>query len=375
MSPTTSLFVISLLAGAPRSAAITDEPAPTTTRDRRFRVAGHVLTGFDSNISQSAGEGSSGSVLQISADADYGRRLKDNFVIAGGLGIWSDLWNTDNVASRLGMETSFEMSSYVTGAGKLHGLGAAQPVYPRLMLRLAANYDFGFSLAQPVGPSGPNRPTGSASTQNAGVDDDLLDGFDGPVGGESVTGESDQLGRPGLPLREPYHRISAEMEARFEPWDATDIEIVNRGLRAMLDADPGDPLRHYSQFDVSLRLAQKVFGRLSVGGGYRFAFRDHEQRTNDTGSPLRYQTHYSEAFIRYHGKPWSARIRHLVRYRLINRGQSERVRQTLELRGSWKFYGPISAVTELLFSWEDRVNQTNGDWQRYAAVGGLRFRL
>ena len=383
MCPKTTLM-IALFVGAPTSADVTDA-RPATIQKQKLRVTGQVLTGFDSNVDQSAKGSPPSTVLQISGDADYARRVGSNIVASGRLGLWSDAWEAESLESRFGMGGSFALSSYVIGAGKLRGLGPSGSVFPRLRLQFTAAYDFGFRLTQTSESSPPpqleepldatDTPDEEDEEEEEEEENDMLEATDGSVLNQTLAGDSNHIGHPTFALREPFHRVFGEVEARFEPGPRTELELAHRAVRALLKADPGDSARHYTQWDVGLRIKQRLHRRVSVGGGYAYSFRDHDERRNSAGELLHYQTHYTEAFVRYQRRPWSLRLRHQFRYRLANADGRDRTRHTMELLASWRFYETLFAVMELTASWEDRIGRPDRDWQRYAAIAGLRFRL
>lgn len=379
MNPTPTILITALSIGAQANPDMTNE-GRSSSKPRKDNVAivGRMLTGFDSNVDQRAGGIASSSVVQVSGEANYARMFSNNFVASGNLELWSDFWSADAFPARFGLESAFEVSSYVVGSGQYRGLGRPGSIFPRVRLRLIAGYDFDLGLSrparpgpgEPVEPPDPTDPPDPFDPTDPEVDDDILDGT---VLDDDQIEDSDRLGRPAIALRNPFHRWSAEIEARYEPWDRTDFELSYRVLRAMLDGEIGEAARDFTQWDIGLLVAQDIFRRFSVGGGYRFAFRDHDERTASSGDPLQYQTHETEAFVRYQHQPWSVRLVHRFRYRLANTSGRNRIRNTLELQTSWQFYGPLFAVAELAVAWEDRISRPERDWQRYETIAGLQF--
>ena len=381
MLPTTPLLFTALLS-VPGPGAGSTESQSSNPRKDKLRAEGRVLTGFDSNVDQRSGNAPAGGVLQLAGAADYARRLPANLVALSSFDLQADIWSVDDADSRFRIGGAFELSAFVIGSGRIRGLGRSRSVFPRLLLRLVASYDFGFSLAQTFGfnLSSPG-PDGSAEPPDedppSGLetgDEDLNDILDGAVLDESLSDDlDDDLNSPAFTLREPFHRASGEFQARFDPWRSTEIELMHRVIRALVDADPGEPARHFTQFDVGLQLVQSLHRQVEVEAGYRLELREHDARTNDQGESLRYQTHLTEGALRYNPRPFSFRLRHRLRYRLVNSQGRDRTRHTVDFRGRWRLYGSLAFVAEFAVSWEDRIGRPDRDWNRYQAVAGIQF--
>ena len=355
------------------------------------RGSGYAFTGFDSNIELTSNEVPSTGVFRLGGDLEYARRLAWRWVGLARVSLDGRLWRTAATGGTLVTNTALSVGRFAVGDGRIRRIGSSS-VFPRLRVLFNVRHQFGFNFAgrgredsRPFarGPSVPIDPDGDGPEGSDGAEDSEGPEADNDEEAEELEEiEGSPVDEPGdgeggigttAAFVDPFHRISAESQIRYDFGRDLRIELRPRILRAFINADRGGGNRNFVQVETRLRLTYDWTKYVSLRAGYAIEHRVHDERTNNFGDTLVYNTHRTEASVLLEFASLALRLRHLMRYRTINDPGRDRIRHGAELLAEYRISDRFSVIGEVAYMDEDRIGRPERDWNRWFTFAGLQI--
>ena len=366
--------------GENEQALVTETDTPVRRRTSSLRGEGYALTGFDSNIELSSRDVPSTGVLRLGGELEYARYLPWGLVAIGDVNVDGSLWRTAATGVTLLTRTELTVGGFVFGRGKIRRIGSSSE-YPRLRVLVTARHEHGPSFAGSVAPNSsptiaPLPEDGSEEAEEGGTEaseeaEEAEEQLDGSPVDEPV--DADAGSRQSAAFMDPFHRITAETRVRLDATRRLRLELRPRLIRAFIDGDAGSTGRDFTQVEARLALTYDVFGPLLLRAAYRLERRMHDDRSNDFGEALVFNTHRVEATMFLAWTRLALRLHYRMRNRLINDPGRDRIRHGLSAMGEYRLTDTLSAVAEVAYMAEDRIGRADRDWNRLFAFGGILF--
>ena len=341
------------------------------------RAIAYAVTGLDSNVELTSNDMPSSGVLKVGGELEYAHRLPANLVGLGAFSVDGALWRPAATGGTVTGSAELSMGGFLVGSGKIRRIGASS-TFPRLRMVVTGRYGFGTDFAGGTSvTSGGGEvvppPASDDEEEEEEEEADELDEaeeLDGTPVDEPVDSSS---GLVASAFMDPFHRISARTSFRFDASRALWFELSSSFIRVYSAGDVGQTNRNFNQPQVRLRMRYDLMKRLSLRIGYRYEHRFYDERTNDLGQVLIYQTHRPQASVLLDLDEVSIQLRYQLRYRRINDPGRDRLRHGVGVVGDYRLTKVLSAIAEVAYMDENRIDRPDRDWNRFLAVAGVQF--
>ncbi|MEM7674939.1 MAG: hypothetical protein AAF449_02945 [Myxococcota bacterium] len=319
--------------------------------NRDLVIRSVVRGGVDTNAEQSSrARQRAVTAMDIDLTVAYERDAGEHTFAEVEAEVGLNWFGGDADASRLTLLTSLAWGRRIAGS---------------LEAEVGLGYGFAIRIDDRPDPPRPvwtRRLDGGVPPRTDLTDDDVFDPDRGLAG-------------PAIAFSRPLHEVTLYSRWRWRPRSGTRVRLIPQVGRVLQAGESGRRRRHYAEPGVSIDFRQRLWSRLRLEGAYRFEWRTHDERRDQSGGVLRLSTHRTEWGLSHRSRRWRWRLRHDFRFRSASGGGTRTRRHGFRAELSHRFDERFSIVSEIRGVFQNRLDRSDRDWHRWIARFGIAVRF